>query len=127
MEIIKILSICLIAASFAVILKQQKKEYALLISLAAGTIILVYIISNIYSPILSLKQKLDEIGTSFSFFTVALKALGIGYVTGFIADCCRDCGETSLASKAELAGKAAIFIISVPLVLNILETALSFL
>ena len=127
MDVTKVLAICLIAAALAVLLKQQRAEYALLISLAAGLIVLIYIISGVYSPLLSLKQRLDETGADYSFFTVALKALGIGYITSFIADSCRDCGESSLASKAELAGKFGIFILSVPLILDILETALLFL
>lgn len=127
MDVTKVLAICLIATALAVLLKQQRAEFALLISLAAGVIVLIYIISGVYSPLLSLKQRLDETGADYSFFAVALKALGIGYITSFIADSCRDCGESSLASKAELAGKFGIFILSVPLILDILETALLFL
>ena len=127
MEIIKILAVCIITAALAVILKQQRAEYALIVSLAAGAVILIYIISEIYSPLMALKAKLDSTGSDYSLFSVPLKALGIGYITNFIADSCRDCGETSLASKAEFAGKCSIFILSVPLIINIIETALSFI
>ena len=61
------------------------------------------------------------------YFSVALKAIGIGYITGFIADACRDGGQASLAGKAELAGKCAVFILVLPLIASILETALGFL
>ncbi|MFQ8952752.1 MAG: SpoIIIAC/SpoIIIAD family protein [Oscillospiraceae bacterium] len=53
---------------------------------------------------------------------MALKALGIGYITGFIADACRD-GDRQALRKAELAGKCAVFIL-LPLIASILETAL---
>lgn len=127
MEIFKILAICIITAVLAVVLKQQKGEYALMVALAGGTAVILYILKGVLAPIEYINSKLVNSGVNTEYFAVALKALGIGYVTGFIADVCRDSGQASLASKAELAGKCAIFIISLPLVSAVLETALSFL
>lgn len=127
MEIFKILAICIITAVLAVVLKQQKGEYALMVALAGGTAVILYILRGVLAPIEYINSKLVNSGVNTEYFAVALKALGIGYVTGFIADVCRDSGQASLASKAELAGKCAIFIISLPLISAVLETALSFL
>ena len=127
MEIFKILAICIITAVLAVVLKQQKGEYALMVALAGGTVVILYIIKGVLSPIEYINDRLLKSGINTEYFAVALKALGISYVTGFIADICRDSGQASLASKAELAGKCAIFIISVPLIEAVLDTALSFL
>ena len=127
MEIFKILAICIITAVLAVVLKQQKGEYALAVALAGGTVVIVYILNGILAPIEYIESKLSNSGVKTEYFTVALKALGIGYITGFIADICRDSGQVSLASKAELAGKCAIFILSVPLISAVLDTALGFL
>ncbi len=127
MEIFKILAICIITAVLAVVLKQQKGEYALMVALAGGTVVILYIIKGVLSPIEYINDRLLKSGINTEYFAVALKALGISYVTGFIADICRDSGQASLASKAELAGKCAIFIISVPLIGAVLDTALSFL
>jgi stage III sporulation protein AD len=127
MEIFKILAICLITAIICLVLKQQKSEFALAVSVIAGVIILGFIIKNIIVPITVLSQKIENYGIDVGYFKIALKALGIGYITTFIADSCRDAGQTSLASKAELAGRCAIFMLSVPLVLSVMETALGFI
>lgn len=127
MEIFKILAICLISAVLAIVLKQQKGEYALMVALAGGAVVILYILKGVFEPIEYIKARLLSCGVKTEYFAVALKALGIGYVTGFIADACRDSGQASLAAKAELAGKCAIFILSVPLISAVLETALSFL
>lgn len=127
MEIFKILAICIITAVLAVVLKQQKGEYSLMVALAGGTVVILYIIKGVLSPIEYINDRLLKSGINTEYFAVALKALGISYVTGFIADICRDSGQASLASKAELAGKCAIFIISVPLIGAVLDTALSLL
>lgn len=127
MDVFKILAICLITAVLALVLKQQKSEYALMTVLGGGAVVTVYILKSIVGPIEYIKTQLESCGISADCFKVALKALGIGYVTGFIADACRDSGQASLAGKAELAGKCAVFLLSVPLIASILQTAIGFL
>ena len=43
-----------------------------------------------------------------------LKIIGAAYVVDFSASLCRDMGETSTASKIELAGRVFIVILAVP-------------
>lgn len=126
-DVFKILALCLTTAAFCVIIKQKNSEYALLLSIAAGVCITLLLLKNITAPIMAISEKLDEYGVQGEYFKVALKAVGIGYVTSFIADACRDSGQTSLAAKAELAGKCAVFLLSVPLIISVLETAVGFI
>ena len=125
-ELFKILALCLVAVVLCIILKQKNAEYALFITIAAGVVITVILLKNISAPIMAISEKLDQYGVEGEYFKIALKAVGIGYVTSFIADACRDSGQTSLAAKAELAGKCAIFLISVPLIISVLEAAVEF-
>lgn len=120
------MAICFIAAVLAVVVKQYKAEYALFVVLAAAVIVIIEVIRSVAAPVAALAGRLEQSGVKNEYFAVALKALGIAYVTGFIADTCRDSGQTSLASKAELAGKCAIFLLSVPLIVSVLEAALGF-
>ena len=62
-------------------------------------------------------------GIDTYYFTVVLKAVGIGWLTRFISDTCRDSGLASIASGAELAGRCAIFLLSLPLLLKLMEIA----
>lgn len=126
-DIFKILAVLLTSAVLCIVLKQKNSEYALLVAVATGVITAVFILKEISQPIIQLKNRVEEYGISTEYFKVAVKALGIGYITSFIADACRDSGQSSLASKAELAGKTAIFIISLPLLLSVLELAVGFL
>ncbi len=123
----KILIICLISAVIGVVLKPKAGEYAVILALAAGIIVMGYVFNAISSPIARLSQLLESYGIETEYFKIALKAVGISYVTDFIADACRDAGQNSLAAKAELAGKAGIFAVSVPLIISVLETAVGFL
>lgn len=126
MEILKILSIILISTVLCIIFKNQRGEYSFFMIVCCSIIVLTMVIKSIISPLEIIEQRIESYGIDNSYFKVALKALGIGYITAFIADSCRDAGLSSLALKAELAGKCAIFLLSVPLVLSILETAIGF-
>lgn len=125
-DTLKILSILLICGVICIVLKRCNPEYSLFVSLAAGIVTALMILGSLSEPMAELKAKIEGYGIETEYFAVALKALGIGYITTFIADSCRDSGQTSLAAKAELAGKAAIFIISLPLLVAVLDIAVGF-
>ena len=127
MNLIQILGICLIAAILAVILRENKYEYAIILSLVAGSGILISILSGMLDSLFEIRSIISGAGIDSSYFLVAFKALGICIITGFTADLCRDFGQTALAGKAELAGRCAIFLISLPLLSSLLKAAYSFI
>lgn len=127
MNIVSILGVCVISAVVITLLKQYKGEYAILISVVAGTVVFLSIIFDVIGAVKRLDSLLSRTGLETSYLSVALKCLGICTITGFIADLCRDVGQTALASRAELAGRCAVFIISMPLLVSLLETAYKFI
>ena len=126
-EIFKILALLLITAAICIVLSRSNFEYALLASVIAGVIVGVMVLNNLANSFILIRDSLEEYGVNTEYFKVSIKALGIGYITNFIADTCRDSGQTSLASKAEFAGRSAIFILSVPLIIQVLKTAVGFI
>ena len=122
-DIFKILGIILVSSVLCIILRQKNSEYAVLVSITTGIVTALIILKHLSSAIEMIKNYIEDYGIETEYFKVALKALGIGYVTSFIADTCRDSGQTSLASKAELAGKTAIFVLSLPLLISVLNIA----
>lgn len=127
MEILKPAAICLITAVTALFLREKRGEYAFAVTLAGGTAAAYYIIAEAAAPIAYLKNLINNSGIKTEYLGVALKSLCIGYITAFIADACRDCGQSGLAAKAELAGKCAVFLLVLPVIASVLETALGFL
>ena len=126
-EIFKILALLLITAAVCIVLSRSNFEYALLAAIIAGVIVGVMVLNNLADSFVLIRDSLEEYGVNTEYFKVSIKALGIGYITNFIADTCRDSGQTSLASKAEFAGRSAIFILSVPLIIQVLKTAVGFI
>ena len=100
---------------------------SILLTVITAVLALYLVFNALISPISRISQKLEGYGIELSYFKVALKALGIGYTTSFCADVCRDAGQTTLASLAEAIGRCGIFILSLPLVFNIIDLALGFI
>ncbi len=122
---VKIIIFAFISLVLILFLKSYRPEYAVLATAAAGTILLVFIISEVYSPLHTLFLMLEDYGINGKLTTYLLKAFAICYLTKFATDVCTDFGQTSLSSKVELAGRAAIFLLSLPLISGILQTGLS--
>lgn len=115
MNIYAIIGAGITAAAVSAVLRQYNKEYGLYISLAASVIIFS-IVLNAFHPVLRLLETLAELsGTSSEYIAVLIKSLAICYMTQLASDCCRDCGETAIASRVDFAGKIALLLVSVPL------------
>ncbi|MBR5012022.1 MAG: stage III sporulation AC/AD family protein [Clostridia bacterium] len=125
MQLFALLALCLVAAAVAIVLGQYKKEYAIAVTVAAGAMLITATASFVIRPVTEIVDKLRNAGVNTEFFFVAIKALGLGYVTQFIADTCRDFGQTSLAAKAEFVGRAAMFVISLPLINSLFDAVAS--
>lgn len=115
MEIFEILILCIVSAVLALVIGSYKKEYAFVISVALAIIVFIRVLKGLTFPVTNLFYAMEKAGIKSSYYLTAIKVLAIGYVTSFAADTCRDFGQTSMAAKAELAGKAAIFTVSLPI------------
>jgi len=116
MELFKILGICLVAAVLAVVLSAYKKEYSLFVAIAAGVVVFVATLKQVVVPVSNLVNNFTSLGIKSSYFLVAVKVLAVGHITQFVADLCNDFSQSSLAAKAEFAGKTAVFLMALPLI-----------
>ena len=123
MNVTAVLGIGIITAVLGVLLKQYKPEYAIVVVLAGSAVILGYVVIG-FTPILSeINSIMNDTNISKEDITIVIKALGIGYLSQFAGDICKDAGETAIASKLEFAGKVAIMLVSFPLIKKLFEVA----
>lgn len=115
LNIISIAAICILASILCKLFDSSGKEYALYIKIASALAVMTVIIFFI-SPIAETIHNIyEKAGADEEYLTILFKALGICYITQFACDLCKDSGEALLASQAELAGKAALIILALPL------------
>ncbi len=125
MNIIGIAGIAVCAAVIAAMLRRYHQEFAALLSIAAGIIILLEIFANVAPALKQIHTLFSASGLSVNYIVILLKTLGISFLAQFAADSCRDAGENALASNVELAGKISIVVLSLPLFEKIAKTAVN--
>lgn len=123
--LIGVMGLLLCTAMLAVVLRGQRPELALGLSLAAGAVVLTVLLRQLTPLLSSLRQLLQDGSVPMPYITVVLKAVGICFLTQLTADTCRDAGETALAGKAELAGRLMLLALTVPLFSDILALVTS--
>ena len=127
MEIVSIIGLGLIAAVLAVVLRQYRPEYALLVSVAAGIFILYRVIAEMLPVLDEVRGILEHSAVPAEFIGILLKALAICFLTQIACDICKDAGESATASKIEMAGKVAVLGVSLPLFRQVLAVVYSLL
>lgn len=124
MDIIAIIGLCLTACIISKVIERSGSEIRIILIIAAVSIVTIKIIGELSQIISVINELFYRADIDDEYLTIIFKGMGICYITQIAGDCCRDCGESSLAAQIELAGKVAMVIISLPLfraVIGIIE------
>lgn len=127
MNITAIAAFAVVAAVLAVMLRQHKPEYSIVLSVAAGVFLLMFVVAAAAPIVDKINEIMDKSAAVSQYGGVLIKALGICLISQMACDACTDAGETSLASKAELAGKIAMVLVALPLFDDILDVVIKLL
>lgn len=119
-QLFTLVGLGLVAAVMAVTLRQHKPEFALLVSLGAGILILTGVVQGILPVVEQIESIFRSTSMPTAYLQVLFKALGICFLTQIACDACKDAGEGAIGSKVELAGKVAVLVVSLPLFAQVL-------
>lgn len=121
-----ILFVAMAAVFFALYLRGQQKEMAVLIGVAAVIVIFTFTSNRIREAV----ETLADIARNSTYSDIAavlFKALGIAALVRIASDICSEAGEGTLATQIETLGKVEITLLSLPLVIRLLDIADQFL
>lgn len=122
MEIIQIIGLGIVVTILSLVIRQQRPELALLLSLGLSVMIFLLVFNKL-SLILDLFRDLAErANINHLYLNTVLKIIGIAYIAEFGAQVCRDAGEGAVAGKIELAGKILIMVLAIPIIAVVLDT-----
>lgn len=121
MDVIKVCAFCITAVVLCAFVKENNKNIGLLLSIFAGCMILIYMLTNIQAVVDVLTKLIDQSGINASYLTLILKVTGIVYLIEFGKNVCVDAGESALGTKLELAGKVVIVTLTIPVITTLLE------
>lgn len=115
-------AIGILCAVAGILLRSVRPDFAGLIRIAGGVLIFGAVAVGVGEAVREAVALFSGNGTE-SYVTVMLRALGIALLTRICTDLCRDAGESAVASGVELAGKAAILMLCLPLIREVLGYA----
>ncbi len=120
----KIIALGLVGTIFAVLLKKENPQMAMLVTAMTSILIFGMVCTPLGNLIAMLRTAAEEAGVSTHYFAVVLKVIGIAYLTQFSAQLCADAGEGAIAAKIELAGKILMMTAAAPVLTGLLETVM---
>lgn len=112
---IKIVAIALCVLMCSIVLKQENKTFALVISLAGAVLVFITVSDKVYQLFSKIISLSSDVPVGLSYVKLMLKVLGVVLITGFTCDICRDNGENALASFVEIASKTVVLSMIMPL------------
>lgn len=121
MEVIKIVGVSIFAVIMIIILKNYRPEMALVLSIITGIGIMLYAISKLSSVINVLNDLVSKSGVNTDFLLIIIKVIGIAYIVEFGKNVCIDAGQSSIATKLEMAGKVVIVVLTIPLISSLVN------
>ena len=123
----KIIGIALITVVATLIVKPVRPDFAVLISVVGGVIILFMLAGYLTDIFEVFNQIFNYTNVNSSLYKIIFKIIGVGYLVEFTASLCSDTGNNSLGDKVLLGGKIIILVMALPIVTSILEIVMELL
>ena len=127
MDIIKIVSFAFVALFITMILKDRRNDLAIQVSIAAGVLIFLFMITKITAVLQFIEQLASKANIDFVYLNTVFKILAIAYLATFCSEICKDAGEHNLGAKVEFAGKILILVLAIPILMAVLQSILKIL
>ncbi len=122
MEIVQIVGLGFVVTLLILIIKRQKPELAVQLSITLASIIFLMVLSKLSVVLNFFRDLAEKAQISQMYLNTILKIIGIAYITEFGAQVCRDAGEGAVAGKIEFAGKILVMIMAIPIIALVLDT-----
>ncbi|GAB4266874.1 stage III sporulation protein AD [Thermincola ferriacetica] len=118
----KVVGLGIVATVIIVVIKQQRPEFAVQLSLLVGIMFFTFIIGKVNTVVVVFNQLAQRANINMYYMGTVLKIIGIAYVSEFGAQICRDAGEGAIASKIEFVAKVLIMVMAIPIIIAVFDT-----
>ena len=104
MDLFQAVSVGMVGAVLALMLKEWKPELSAAVSIATGIFLLFGVFEELREVFSEFSGLMERGGVDLRYFQIVVKIIGISYLAQFGSSICRDSGQTAIAEKIELAG-----------------------
>ena len=124
--IIKLSVFALGAAVLTVVLRQEKKEFALLAEIGCCAALLAAALTVGREVIGSLQNLAEQSALSDADLSVLLKGAGVCVVTELCASLCRESGNAAVGEALVFSGRLMTLLLALPLMERVIQLAVAF-
>ncbi len=121
--LVKVAITAITVSALVLVLKSDRQEFGFLVSAGASAVLLFMVAKAVFPSVNSMVKLYENSLGNKGIIKTVIKVLVISYLAEFCSDTCCDFGQTALGKKAEFAGRCAVFVVCVPLINSIIETA----
>lgn len=121
MDLFQAVSVGMVGAVLALMLKEWKPELSVAVSIATGIFLFFGVFEELREVFSEFSGLMERGGVDLRYFQIVVKIIGISYLAQFGSSICRDSGQSAIAEKIELAGKAAVVSLTLPILIAFLE------
>lgn len=116
MTVMRAVLLAVAGALACTLLRPQKPEFRMAVSIAAGILVLMWSMEGIGQGVEAVRSLTGQSGLPEDTAGLLLRATGIALIAEFGSQLCRDADESALAGRVELAGRAALLGLAAPLI-----------
>lgn len=127
MDIAKVSLLGLGGVMLGFLLKSVKPEYAALVTMGIGLLILGLAVGKLSYLFETLEQLRKSMPVDSGYISTLVKMIGVTYIGQFSAGICKDAGYSATGAQIELFCKLSVMVLSMPILTALLETIQSFL
>ena len=127
MDIAKVSLLGLGGVMLGFFLKNVKPEFATLVTMGIGLLILGLAVGKLQYLFEILGQLKNSLPIDSSYISTLVKMIGVTYIGQFSAGICKDAGYSSTAGQIELFCRLSVMVLSMPILSALLQTIQEFL
>lgn len=124
MLILKIVGMAFLTLFLILMLRQSGSTLGVLLSLAAGALIILVIFDPLKEIMIFLQTISNKANIDTLYIGIVLKIIGIAYIATFASTLCKDANVDSLATQIDFAGKIMILVLAIPILMAVLDSIL---
>ncbi len=122
MSIGVVMAFIIVAVILALSIKSKSPEFSSLISIALGLTVITLCVGKLKTIVDGIKGITDSIDIDKTYIAILIKLIGIAYICEFAAGISKDAGYGAVASQIELIGKLTMLMVSLPILVQLVES-----
>lgn len=122
-----VMALLVVCVVLALSIKSRNPEISTLVSVSICLAIVGLCIKRIETILTGINRIINYIHIDKLYLGILIKLLGISYICEFAAGISKDAGYQAIAGHIELAGKLTMLMVSMPVLMQVLNTILELL